>query len=579
MDFNNKLTEKKTDIYSLAAIFIFEFAVVLLILVGVLPREFSWAVTVVIIFYIASAKINHSLHLVIISIPLYIALPVSPNFDTLVNWRIIFIALALVWVLKEKIVQNILAEKKISPKKIKEFLEKNPLYFWLLLFLIFSIFSLIGASEIIVGIKKILFLLNIFIIFFIVKNTIKDKESFIEILKMVVFSGTIILAVAYLQLIATFFYGFYQIWQFWAGNIITALYGQDLGDLLSYSNTWFSYYAGENIPTLRMFSIFPDSHSFALFNIILLPFTITLFLFYKKNSDTLKSIACFAIIIASLFAIIFSGSRGAWVSAVVPLVFTLLIVGKTKIINMREEIRNLIKQDSVFKIFNNFKNFNTKLKNFAIYIVNSKLRIILSTILLFFILFPFSSIILKQTQIAEWKRINNSSYIESSILSKRIISIIDFDETSNKGRIEIWKDALASIKKHPILGVGIGNFPIVIEENISAGKKGASAHNLFLDIFSEMGILGLLAFLGIFYQITQKLFAIYLYKSDSNDSRENFDEEIYKIFALSFAVYLSWILGYAFFDVVLFNDKVLTLFIIALGLLYGIKKIKIDPLK
>jgi len=222
---------------------------------------------------------------------------------------------------------------------------------------------------------------------------------------------------------------------------------------------------------------------------------------------------------------------------------------------------------------------------------------------LFFVLFPFSSFVIEQAQIAEWKRLNNGGDITSMLLFKRLKSIIDLDELSNKSRIEIWKDTLKSIEKHPVLGVGIGNFPSVLGKNISAAKKGASAHNLFLDIFSEMGIFGLMAFLGIFYQIAKRSSAVF---SGNAGSSENYGREIcphtqnenleshearngqsnthkdvgvYKIFALSFAIYLSWILGYALFDVVLFNDKVLMLFTIALGLLYGIKSAKINLLE
>lgn len=598
INFFDKLAEKNIDDLFLIIIFIFEVAVVLFIAIGVLPREFSWPVTAVIIFYIIGAKIKYSLDLTILSIPFYLALPVSSGFDTMANWRLIFAALVLAWLAKEKIIQKISQKNILSPKNLKEFFQKNPLYSWLLLFVTISVFSLIGSSEIIIGIKKILFLANIFILFFVVKNTVTDKKSFIEALKISVFAGLSVLLVAYFQIIATFFYALFQIWQFWAKNIVAALYGQNLSVLLTYANTWFSYYPGEIPPTLRMFSVFPDSHSFALFNIILLPFVTALIWHYKKNNNELKIVAYSVILIAALLAIILSGSRGAWLSAIIPFAIALFIVGKEKIKNIAGKIRTSIKQKTILQAVNSFKNFGAKLKNSASYLLERPLRIILSTMILFFVLFPFSSFIIEQTQIAEWKRLNSGGDIQSMLLLKRIKSIIDLDELSNKSRIEIWKDTLRSIKKHPVLGVGIGNFPEVLGKNISAGKKGASAHNLFLDIFSEMGILGLMAFLGIFYQIAKRSSAVFSGNAGSNENSENSGREVYlhtqnenlksheaknnqnrthkdaggyKIFSLSFAVYLSWILGYALFDVVLFNDKVLMLFTIALGLLYGIK--------
>ena len=84
---------------------------------------------------------------------------------------------------------------------------------------------------------------------------------------------------------------------------------------------------------------------------------------------------------------------------------------------------------------------------------------------------------------------------------KRAKSIVDLEELSVKSRMGIWKVSLNSVLKHPILGVGIGNYPVVLGEEISAAKKGASAHNLYLDVASEMGLLGLIALLLIFLEI------------------------------------------------------------------------------
>ena len=78
-----------------------------------------------------------------------------------------------------------------------------------------------------------------------------------------------------------------------------------------------------------------------------------------------------------------------------------------------------------------------------------------------------------------------------SLFGERIKSIIDFGETSNSQRIEIWKASLESIKNRPLLGVGIGNFPVVLNQNIFLARAGSSAHNIYLHIASEMGILTL----------------------------------------------------------------------------------------
>jgi O-antigen ligase len=57
---------------------------------------------------------------------------------------------------------------------------------------------------------------------------------------------------------------------------------------------------------------------------------------------------------------------------------------------------------------------------------------------------------------------------------------------------------------HPVLGVGIANFPIA-EGDISGkvnegfGIKYSEAHNSFIQVGGELGILGLIAFIGVFW--------------------------------------------------------------------------------
>lgn len=561
-----------SDKILLKIVLVFEIAVTILIAIGVLPREYAFSITAAMLIYIAGASIIDSAMLAIISIPFYLALPVTASFDTMANWRIIILILFLKYALKK--IPNIKYQippkeslcdstgqakiETLKSKNIRRFIfNKNArLEIWGLLFAIISFLSLIGASNISVGIKKILFLANIFLFFIIIKNIARDKEIFLKILKASILAGIFILVIGYAQLISILFFSLAAFWQFWAENAIAALYGANLSNLLSYSNTWFSYYSGDIPPTLRMFSIFPDSHSFALFNIILIPFILTLVRHYKNNIGFLI-VSC-PLLILILLAIIFSGSRGAWTGAVAPLGIIILL----KIFNIRQ--KHSIANNNSDQIPNTkYQKYKLKTKKLIKDLLSKKLGIIASTILLFFLLFPVSSMILEQTQKAEWRRLNTQGDFASFAMYKRLRSIIDLDEISNKGRVEIWRDTLISIKKHPILGVGIGNFTTVIGKNISAAKKGASAHNLFLDIFAETGILGLAAFLAIFYEIAKTALSAF----------KNSTDELHKFFALSAGIYLFWILGYALFDVVLFNDKALMLFMIMIGLLYGINNI------
>jgi len=57
-------------------------------------------------------------------------------------------------------------------------------------------------------------------------------------------------------------------------------------------------------------------------------------------------------------------------------------------------------------------------------------------------------------------------------------------------RLNYWKDAFEIIKRHPLVGVGLGNFNL---------KFSRYAHNSYIQIWAEMGILGLCAFIWVIY--------------------------------------------------------------------------------
>ncbi|MHB1529574.1 MAG: O-antigen ligase family protein [Acidiferrobacteraceae bacterium] len=71
----------------------------------------------------------------------------------------------------------------------------------------------------------------------------------------------------------------------------------------------------------------------------------------------------------------------------------------------------------------------------------------------------------------------------------------DYDFTSPKGRIAIWRYGLHIIATHPLFGVGIGNFPMAEGLLHPNGGEWMDAHNAALQITAEMGIPALIAFL------------------------------------------------------------------------------------
>lgn len=86
---------------------------------------------------------------------------------------------------------------------------------------------------------------------------------------------------------------------------------------------------------------------------------------------------------------------------------------------------------------------------------------------------------------------------------------IAFTEESSNGRFQYWGDAWDYIKENPILASGLGNWKIASigegKEHISGYTVPYHAHNDFIHVFTETGILGGLAYIGLFASLATYL--------------------------------------------------------------------------
>jgi len=514
---------------SLKLIFTVQIATIILVVLGVFPREAALFLTGILLFYIIFSPLKDALVLTIASIPLYVALPVTESFDSMANWRVILGVLFLVWAIKSGALTKVRDYLRLSSGlRVSHFRGVSKLAILIFLFLSIGALSLINATDVTAGIKRLLFFVNIFLLYIIIRNVAQNKESMVQLIKAGATGAVISLVIGYAQFISIFFITLYRFWFWWVDHAISLFYGQGLTNLLGYSNTWFSYYPNKP-PTLRMFSVFPDSHSFAIFSILAAIFLLTLVYYHKLKKNKKLLTTCCLLLVSCLLSIILSGSRGAWISGG----GTIIVIGAFYLFTyIRKKLRFI-----------------------------HETKIILATFIIFILLFPVSSLILGFSQRTEGEL---EAGKDSFLIFERAKSSIDIGETSVRSRWDIWKATLASIKKHPLLGVSIGNYPIVLGEDISAAKRGASAHNLYMDVASEMGILGLVVLALIFWQILKTSWFTF---RDSED-------KLYKFFACAFCVYFLWILGYSLFDVVLLNDKVLMFFVVGVGILYSISTLE-----
>ena len=499
-------------------VFGLQLAAVIAVIVFDVPREIFLFTTGITVFFVAFSTLEESVLLVARSIPIFVALPITEQFDSMNMWRIIIALMFAKWFfVPERIralieaLHSLFTEARASAKNAVRIAWRS----WrietlsVVLFLI-ACFSLIGAQDLRGGIKRILLFVNLSMLFFIVRS-VATKETFRSIALNVALSGALVAAAGFIQLLLAYTMHIDYFSEFWALTVNKALYGTAWANIAIAANTWFAYYGGTI--HLRMFSSFPDTHSFPLYLLMVSGFAVSLLMFEVKK--TLR-VALLVLLVVMMFEAVLSGTRGIWASIVFVLAFFVFVVAR----------RYATKKELVFASL---------------------------PLVLFLVSLPIAGIIFNSPQFQF-----SGTPAEKKVFAERIKSIVDTEETSNQGRIFIWKETAKSIVAHPLLGVGIGNFPVVLALNPSAIKAGASAHNLYLNFFAELGILGFVATSALIFEFFRKAWQVF-----------RAHDGMIRFFGLNAFLYLMWILWYSMTDVAIFDERAYLLFMIFIGMLFA----------
>ena len=562
---------------------------------GILPRESVFIIEALLVLVIFFYTPNDAAALFIASIPFFLALPLGTYADNFASWRPLLIVLLFAWFIKEKIYErNWFALIRMLPSRIVP-------YEWCALGIFaLATLSLLVADNPVWGLRKIIFLGNTIPLYIIVRLAAHKKlerEKFIISVGLAGMGATIVAA---LQFIIVQFSSLYDFWQHWAQWVTPLFYGNALAKLLMQSNTWFSYYA-ETPPTLRLFSVFPDSHSFGLFS--LFAASVVLFAFGTARTRVTRIWLFLGWLLFS-FLIYLSGTRGLWISAL-PILFGVFAVGimtsnrfhipqramllfvfvYAACIGLLYVVLNTVALSVAFGACNRSAFFCSRVIESAFifpenawligialisgavavgvtYAITIKTRLfdeflpktLLVPFLMFLLLLPISSIFVS--------RMHGAGIREqgTALLLQRAGSILDLEETSNKARMDIWRITAQAIVKHPLLGVGAGNYAKVLGEEFDASRRGASAHNLYLDFAAETGVFGGVLTVAFFVLLVHAAYRLFHHKN----------EHMTRIAGAVFGIYFLWLTLYNFFDVVLLNDKVLLLFAAVLGMFSGL---------
>lgn len=73
-----------------------------------------------------------------------------------------------------------------------------------------------------------------------------------------------------------------------------------------------------------------------------------------------------------------------------------------------------------------------------------------------------------------------------------------------QGRLTLWKAAVTMIRNYPLAGVGVGAYIIELP-NLGISQLSDSALNYFIQIGAELGAIGLLIFIWMYYSIFRKI--------------------------------------------------------------------------
>ena len=488
-----------------------QFISVLMVTVGSWPVWLVWANLVLGVAYIFFLPVIESLSYLVLSLPFYVGLPYA-KLDSLATWRILFVVLFVKWLY-------------VHFWKNKQPFRTFAWDKWLAVFVFVALFTTLAFGRFkLEGLKQIIFFFNAWMFYAVLANTVKTKEEVLGLVRDGVICLTMAIVLGYVQLFATFFASMDVFWVYWASNISKMYYGSYFASVSLYSNSWFSFSGGGR--DLRMFGIMPDSQSFAYLAAFGLGFGTALTYAVSKR---LKSWLWSGIRFAGL-AIMLSGTRAVWVGMLAP--FLAICVS----------------------LYKNFLKPVAKKFFWAFVII--------------IILFMISPLFNKGLSYLRFGGKFQENFVD------RAKSIYDLNETSNAGRIAIWKDSLAYAKTHP-WGTGFKNFIVSQAGELNQSDKYldlarrhnkrynlpqgyVSAHSLYFQLLVETGVVGLAAFLYFCFKALGEFWRFL--KAHRNEN--NF----WVFFVFQAALVFLWILASGVFDITLFNDKVLIFFFLSLGL-------------
>lgn len=507
-----------------------------LVSTGVWSSEVIWLNFGLLVVLIAVLPRLHAIGAFLVSLPFMVVIPENilpnlPMWRPLVAWLFVIVALKYLWQQRQTGDKLLVYCRRVISDFYRNKL--NPWDKWLAALVVLAALSLLAATFPSHGLKQILFLINIYLLYLSTLLAINQNDDWRALIKYFQISLLITVGLGFVQYFATFTAEPYYFWQYWATLVSSVYYGQPLAEVLSYSNSWFSAEAsGAN--SLRMFGILQDTHAFGVIVLFALA------MWWARARATALTTRVRHILrdqsrwywlglVLLCFAVIASGTRGMWVAMAFPLAATVCLIYRYKA-----------------------------------RLLGALPLLSYTLIILLFLISPWI------TMSFNWLR---TFAVEDNFL-RRAASIYDLREASNMGRLEIWQDSIQYSLHNP-LGTGYGNFITSIVD-VPAGatfeeaasdknllynlpQKFITAHSLYLHLLVELGVLGVLLFLAFWVSVGRQLWKAVL--------ESEFAYTTLNLFFMAVGIVLLWLLAYGLFDVTILNERVLLYLMVLLALL------------
>ncbi|HCT64398.1 MAG TPA: hypothetical protein DIC60_03860 [Lachnospiraceae bacterium] len=154
-------------------------------------------------------------------------------------------------------------------------------------------------------------------------------------------------------------------------------------------------------------------------------------------------------------------------------------------------------------------------------------------------------------------------FVLPETILNRFMSIGNMEDSSTSYRVYIWMGTIAMLKDYWFSGVGPGEtaFNIVYPVYGYNGISAPHAHNTYLQIMCDSGIIGILAFVMIIYQYFKALFCAYLKETDKTA----------RVLTISAMSAVAGFLVQSLFDYTFYNYRVMLLFwaVVGMGIVFS----------